>query len=380
MESIPDILKEIEDHIMTADSNIGELRTIWTGYIHSLKHDVPDIQIDHQGDTICLGALSPGCTFCKNGEWDCIFITSECNLDCEFCISPLNPQSKIPFSAYGRTVDHIVENYHKVNIKGISFSGGEPFCHFRETVDRFKVLRHKLPNHYYWLYTNGILTAKKHIDILADSGMNEIRYNTAATGYDNERVMKIIEYSAKKIANVTVEIPILLKDKEKLLSMIPRYAEAGVKFINLHELMREKNTRSQNLKTENFKAFTLEDGHTTEISLDSRIAFREMIREIKKIPVKINVNFCSLMNKLRQTRKRRNNIIRLIKTPYEKIVDEQFLESVLILGDKENYQFMNPDEWQSNRHKIKTDNNMLIRKIAPMSIFKRSRYISVTKV
>ena len=220
----------------------------------------------------------------------------------------------------------------------------------------------------------------EHIDILADSGMNEIRYNTAATGYDNERVMKIIEYSAKKIANVTVEIPILLKDKEKLLSMIPRYAEAGVKFINLHELMREKNTRSQNLKTENFKAFTLEDGHTTEISLDSRIAFREMIREIKKIPVKINVNFCSLMNKLRQTRKRRNNIIRLIKTPYEKIVDEQFLESVLILGDKENYQFMNPDEWQSNRHKIKTDNNMLIRKIAPMSIFKRSRYISVTKV
>jgi pyruvate formate-lyase activating enzyme-like uncharacterized protein len=380
MENIPDLLKEIYKNMPVHRSNIDELKAIWNEYIHLLEIEFPKISIDHDGDTVCMGTLSPGCLLCKNGQWDCSFITPACNLDCEFCISPFLDHSKIPTSAYGKTTEDVIINYKKAGIKGISFSGGEPFLKFPELIIHSKALKQALPDNYYWLYTNGVLVHNEHIDILADLGINEIRYNTAATGYNNKKILRIMEYSAQKIENITVEIPVILKDKEILLAAIPDYESAGVRYINLHELMKEDNTPSQQLDGENFKNFIFEDGHTTEISLDSKFLVNEIIRKMIDLKTKINLNFCSTMNKLRQVRKRRNNMIHLLKKSHEKVVDEEYLKTVFIFRDKDIYQFIHPDEWLRRQVKFKNYSSIALKKIAPLSVFTEGRYISAQKL
>ncbi len=380
MQTIPDILRDVIENIPTHHSNTHELRSEWKNYIRVLETEFPEISIADNGDTVCLGELSPGCVCCKNGEWDCSFITPTCNLNCEFCISPLLLHSKMPISAFGKTVEEMIENYKKVNIKGISFSGGEPFLNVPEIRTRLEALKQELPDNYYWLYTNGTLVHQEHIDMFADLGINEIRYNTAATGYKNEKILRIMEYSAKKIEHVTVEIPVILKDKAFLLSAIPDYASAGVKYLHLHELMKENNTPSQHLKNENFKAFIFKDGHSTEISLDSRFLVNDIIRKVIDSKTEINLNFCSTMNKLRQIRKRRNNMIQLSKKSHEKIVNEEYLETVFIFRDKETYQFIHPDEWRLEQAKFKNYSGIALKKIAPLSVFNNARYISAQKL
>jgi pyruvate formate-lyase activating enzyme-like uncharacterized protein len=380
MEKIPDILKEIYHNLPAYHSNVDELKSIWDDYTHLSKIQFPEISIDHDGDTVRLGELSPGCLLCKNGEWDCVFITPACNLNCAFCISPFASHSKIPISAYGETTQETITNYKKAGIKGISFSGGEPFLNFSEIITRLKALKKELPDNYYWLYTNGVLVQKEHIDMLAAIGIDEIRYNTAATNYNDKEILRIIEYSAQKIKNVTVEIPIILKDTEILLAAIPDYVHAGVRYLNLHELMKEDNTPSQHFNGEYFNKFIFSDGHTTEISLDSKYLVNEIIRKIIDSKMTINLNFCSTINKLRQVKKRRANMIQLLKNSHEKIVDEEYLETVFIFQDRDCYQFVHPDLWQSNQTNYKNYSAFRLKKIAPLSVFDKARYISAQKL
>jgi uncharacterized protein len=377
---IPDILKNIMDNLPSFTSNTNELKSIWKSYLYVLESEFPEILIDHGGDSVYLGQLSPGCVLCKNGEWDCLFIASACNLYCEFCISPFRPGSKIPISAYGETDRELIKNFKSAGIEGISFSGGEPFLDFPGMITRLNTLKKELPDYYYWLYTNGTLVKKAHIDILADSGINEIRYNTAATGYNDKRILKIIEYTAKKIENTTVEIPVIFKDKKILLAAITDYTHAGVKYLNLHELMKENDTPSEHLRNENFKKFTFEDGHTTEISLDSKFTVNEIIRKIVDADIELNLNFCSTVNKLRQIRKRRQNMIKLLKGPHEKMVEEEYLETIFIFKDKDTFQFIHPDVWRSERTKYVNYCGFTVIKIAPLSVYSKAHYISVQKL
>lgn len=380
MNEIPDILAEILESAPAIDSNIADLQAIWKEYIDSLKVEIPEISINHDGDTVCLGELSPGCLMCKNGEWDCLFITPNCNLNCEFCISPFNADSKIPISAYGREREEILENYQLVGIKGVSFSGGEPFYNFQKTSNLFEYFKINLPDIYFWIYTNGTLVNKIHIDVLSDLGMNEIRFNTAANGYNNKELLKLIEYSAQKIENITVEIPIILSDKDMLLNCISEYENAGVKYLNLHELMKENNSNSQNLKNENFKKVIFEDGHITEISLDSKIVVNEIFSKMICTGNIMSFNFCSTMNKRRQVKKRRQNMIKLLKQPHEKIVDEEYLETVFLYKGKNDYKFLHPDEWFSNKIKNGEFNSFALRKLAPLSIYNDGRYVHAQKI
>ena len=91
MQTMPAMLRDILEHIPTHQANTHELRAEWEQYLRMVEAEFPEVLIVDDGDTVCLGELSPGCVRCKSGEWDCSFITPICNLRCEFCISPLLP-------------------------------------------------------------------------------------------------------------------------------------------------------------------------------------------------------------------------------------------------------------------------------------------------
>jgi len=362
----------------TQQSNIAELQAIWRDYQDVVIRQFPEIRVDRDNQTISRGELSPGCTLCKNGQWDCLFVTPECNLNCEFCISTFAKNPRVPLSALGRDKWQITKNYQRVHIRGISLSGGEPLCNFNRTVDLLTFFKSQFPENYFWLYTNGVRLTERQIDALSDLALDEIRFNTAATGLIDMRVLKIMEYAAKRIRNITVEIPLLLKDKAMLLNAIPAYENAGVNFLNGHELMKERHSPSENLSDERFKKIIFEDGHITEISLDSAIVVNDILTHLMDAGSRLNFNFCSTMNKRMQVKKRRQNIIALLKQPFEKIVDDEFLETCLVYNDSGRTDFIHPDEWHRRQMAHEDIHGLTVKTLAPVSIFKKGAIVAVT--
>lgn len=360
-------------------TNRDEFYSIWDEYLLKVAREIPGVHIGDGGATISLGEISPGCRLCKNGRWDCIFVTGRCNLNCGFCINSISGNRNGFFSSLGSDAGELTDNYSKAGIKGISFSGGEALLSFDETVSLLIQLKEHFPDNYFWLYTNGLILTENHIEKLSDYGIDEIRFNLAATGYDNLDVLNRVESASMKIKNITVEIPVIPEDRDKLLAVLETWSDAGVKFLNLHELMREMNSNSYSLKGE-FKRLYLEDGHVTDIELKSKTSVLEIIGRIQKRRIPLNINFCSIVNKFHQLSGRRNIFAGIVKTAEEKRVDNDCLESVIAYRSPEDYFFVHPDNAERLKNEYKNYSFTLIRRTVPLSLHDRGVYISAVNI
>lgn len=106
------------------------------------------------------------------------------------------------------------------------------------------------PKNYYWIYPNGLLVEGKHLNKLSQLGIDEIRFNTAATCYDHPQVMENLVAASYHIPIVTVEITSVPEEEPRLLSSRARGDSADVKYLNMHELMYGSGTLSENLQGE----------------------------------------------------------------------------------------------------------------------------------
>ena len=250
-------------------SNTDQHLAAWEGFVNDLRSRVPSAQVADDGATIYLGKLSRGCSHCKRGSWDCIFVTKRCNLACSFCCSAKTAPREGFASTLGRSVEELIQNYLTIGIGGVSLSGGEALLEPEQTFTLLETFRKRLPDRYLWLYTNGLLLRPECIERLVDVGLDEIRFNAAATAYDDPILLGTIARAAQRIPAVTVEIPAIPDDAARLIACLPTWSNAGVTYLNLHELMRERNSLSAHLQGE-FRQVVLADGHVTDISVGSR--------------------------------------------------------------------------------------------------------------
>jgi len=202
--------------------------------------------------------LSKGCRACKSAGWICIYLSYVCNRRCHFCpqdrsketnnrFGGWDPWGDVPFiDVFKERISRIIDD-----VKGISFSGGEPLMQLKKvpTSDRrgpmssagiFKWLDtinsinwEKKP--YLWIYTGGHLINENNIDALVGRGINEIRFNLAASNYSNEMIKKM-ELARKKVDYLSVEVPVLSWQLDKLIGSLKTLNDIGIDFINLHEL------------------------------------------------------------------------------------------------------------------------------------------------
>jgi pyruvate formate-lyase activating enzyme-like uncharacterized protein len=289
----PEALKRISKEVSrqrSLTSTIGSLLPIWEKHISMTRKRIPDINIENEGEALHLGPLSPGCQTCKEGTWDCIFLTSKCNLTCPFCYQPQGLPDNYTSSTFGNSLDEIIDNHKKTNIKGISFSGGEVFTVPDKLFEWIAAFKSHYPDRYYWVYTNGLLVKEEHIHKLGVLGINEIRFNTAATAYDDPTVMKNIASASKHIPNVTVEIPAIPQDKQKLLSALEEWVQLGVKYLNLHELMYGSNTNSKTMEGQR-QTIRTDAGDLVSYNPESRRLTLSVMRKVqeKDYPLSVNV-------------------------------------------------------------------------------------------
>jgi len=248
-----------------------------------------------------MNKLSKGCQLCQQGRWLCIYLTYMCNAECHFCPSPF--KHDFVNSAFGNKKEEILTYLVNSDFKGISYSGGDPFMVFDRLLEWHIFFKKHLPNYYYWVYTNGLAVDKNRLEQLAKEGMNEIRFNIAATDYLSPEIWKKIKIARKLFPYVSVEIPSISKDYKKLSQAIKKINKIGIDYLNLHDyIIGENDIIAKNEKTEDF---VLNKIINLKYSLSSIKNTQDIITLAAKNNYNFQINHCSMQRKDEQMLQRR---------------------------------------------------------------------------
>ena len=351
--ALPPILREIQAVVQRSQQiqpNIKALEPAWRAYLHDLP-ELPGLVIQAGGETVCLGELSPGCQACKDGSWDCVFLTHQCNLACAFCYNPQSIAQEAAGSAFGATPEAILANYQHTYITGVGFTGGEPFLQPEKLFAWLTAFKTAAPERYHWVYTNGLLVTEAHLQRLAELGLDEIRFNLAASGYDHPGVLETVRIASRTLPRVTVEIPAIPEHASRLLDSLEVWSAAGVQHLNLHELIYEPGTNAASLPGER-QVLVTEDGHRTEYNPLSRKLTARVIKRVWELGLPLAVNDCSMQSKLRQVRGRRRSLAPLTRQIHEHLVAGPCFESCFVALNPQEGWFFHPDAFTdiSQRH------------------------------
>jgi pyruvate formate-lyase activating enzyme-like uncharacterized protein len=353
--------------------NVEELRPLWAAHVAAARQQVPGVHVAGDGEDVHLGPLSPGCQACHDGTWDCLFMASACNLDCAFCCSPRAVSHEAPRSAFGATPDAIAAAHARTRITGISFSGGEPFLNVSALCEWLAWFKTHCPDKYYWVYTNGVLATEEHTARLGALGLEEIRFNLAATGYRHPDVLRHVAAAAHHIPRVTVEIPAIPAHAAQLLASLAEWSARGVRHLNLHELMYEPGSRSADMAGVRTAVVT-PDGHRTAVDPGSRALTLAVMRAVRNQRLPLAVNDCSLQGKLRQLRGRRRSLAPLVRAPHERMVAEERYESCCAYRDDLDYHFFHPDAWEAARALYAGYRFARVERLAPLALDEPPRW------
>lgn len=356
-------------------SNLDSLRPVWAAHVARAREQIRDLCVDGEGEILHLGALAPGCQSCKEGAWDCVFTTMRCNLDCGFCYSPHAIPKNYSGSCLGSSPQEIAQNHARTRITGISFSGGEPFAEPEKLFEWVAWFTSRHPERTYWVYTNGLLADAARLRRLAELGVDEIRFNLAATGYDHPTVLDNLAAAVRFFPNVTVEIPAIPQHGTKLLASLTGWSALGVRFLNMHELMYEPGTNSAAMPGARWPIVTA-DGHCSAIHPRSRALTLAVMQRVQEKRLHLAVNDCSLQSKLRQLRGRRVCLAPLAKAPHEKLLRGEAYESYCAYRDGGEVHFFHPDTLDEMSRRFHEHRFVRLLRSAPLAIDDPGRWIA----
>lgn len=260
--------------------------------------------------------FSTGCQLCQKGQWLCIFITYKCTAGCKFCPAPQSNDTIN--SAFGSNKEQVLQYLQKSSIKGLSYSGGDPFLVFDRMLEWQQYFFNHFPKIYYWVYTNGLQCNADMFKKLTSSGVSEIRFNIAASGYLNTKVWKQIELARKHFKFVGVEIPSILAHQTKLLKALKMANATKIDYLNLHDyIITDKEASTI---TEPTKEYTLNFTNELRYAPLSKINTREIISRCKYNGYGFTINHCSMQQKEKQMLQRRLKTGKLFQnTEYDSI-------------------------------------------------------------
>jgi uncharacterized protein len=298
-------------------------------HIRLLETRVPEAQVKRNGEDVWLGSLSPGCQACKAGRWDCVFITMRCNRNCTFCLRPNAPQTDPPTSVFGPTPAAAAATLSRIGIQGVSFSGGEALLEPALLIGWLTEIRRACPDAYFWIYTNGLIGDRGYFERLRDAGIHEMRFNLAACGYTNAAAMARVAMAADLFTATTVEIPAIPDDRARLSAALPTWCSAGVRFLNLHELIHQAGSNSGSLAGPS-RPFMMPDGHACRVASGSRELTAAIIAHVRDRALPLSVNDCSMQSKVRQMRGRLRLAATAARRSHERVTAVGLLESVAV--------------------------------------------------
>lgn len=229
--------------------------------IRARQRAIPNLKQDDLGYTAIWGEgeMTPGCKdCCLQGRWTQIRTTTKCMLNCSFCYyfekKDTPEREMIPRSVYqinnrffGETdVRLLFESQGKEFINGAAWLHFEPLMELDKMLSLMKFIHKK--GYHQWLYTNGILANEENLKRLKDAGLDEIRFNLAATNCSDE-VINNMKYARKYFKYLCIESPMFTAFYNSFMKKKDMILDSGVDHIHLAEMQLFDKTRN-NFKDE----------------------------------------------------------------------------------------------------------------------------------
>lgn len=273
--------------------------------------------------------LSPGCRMCVEGLWSCLFVNGRCNCDCFYCPTDqatlgLPTTNTVEF----RTPRDYVDYLERFGFRGASLSGGEPLLTPGRTLGFLRAVKERFGAQVHlWLYTNGTLLTTALVRELAAAGLDEIRFDIGATGYQ----LKQAALAAEVIPHLTVEIPAIPEERQLLETKLAEMHQLGVNHLNLHQL----RLTPYNFPKLAGRGYTFVHGEKVTV-LESELTALQVIQYGLDRGIELPINYCSFVYKnrfQRQAARRRNGAI--VRKPVEDFTENSHLRALALLGAAE---------------------------------------------
>jgi len=272
------------------------------------------------------GPLSPGCSICGEGYWGCNFINSLCTRKCFYCPQDRSRKEDQPPRTDGIAFRNPTQHIHfikKFQIQGVGFSGGEPLLAMELLLAHLRAIRRELGSRIYlWVYTNGDRVDRSTLQSLRRAGVNEIRFDLSARHYDLTPAILALHF----IPTVTVEIPAIPEDFRQVKDLLPEMDQAGIHFVNLHQLMVDENNY-QALRSRPYH-FLHQPGVPV---FESEMAALKLLLHARKRRLRLPINYCSSHYKTHfQGRGLRIRVAGLIREKPEEITAAGYIRCLRI--------------------------------------------------
>ena len=274
-------------------------------------------------------AISPGCALCGKGDWSCLFINGICNARCFYCPSAQKEKGQpMSSSLEFKTPRDYADYVRTFNIRGVSFSGGEPFMTFDRVLLFLKTLRSQVAHPLYiWMYTNGLLVTEDKLKALRDNGLDEIRFDISANHYHLDALKKAVGV----IPCVTVEIPAIPEDLKQTRQVIKQLHETGVNFLNLHQLRCTPFNRNRLIQ----RGYTFLHGPRITV-LETELTALELMRYALEHHIALPINYCSFTfrHQFQRAGAHRRNALQ-IKASHEDVTPTGHIRTMSVNATKE---------------------------------------------
>ena len=247
--------------------------------------------------------LTPGCTSCLAGKWTQIRSSAECNAACPFCYyhkvkDDFLANDRFQVGAQQQMVSardiKLFFGLQGEKVRGVAWVYYEPLMSPQKILPLIEHI-HSLGYHQ-WLYTNGISADEKTLKELAAAGLDELRFNLAAT-HCSDTVIERMKIARKLFPHLCIESPMYTDFFNYFMGKRERILATGVEQINLAEL----HLNNQNLDSmpEEGPLYAYHHGYISPIK-SRQLTLRLMaIAEQEKWP-NVLINDCSNELKFRR--------------------------------------------------------------------------------
>jgi pyruvate formate-lyase activating enzyme-like uncharacterized protein len=281
------------------------------------------------GTKLHSGVLSPGCQTCVAGAWSCLFVNERCNARCFYCPAPQDgtgvPMTNgVPFPRAGEYLEYLA----RFGFRGVSISGGEPLLTLERTLRFIRAVKGRFGAEIHlWLYTNGVLLDRETVKQLRAAGLDEIRFNIGAVGYRLDRV----RLAVGAFEHVTVEIPAIPEDRERLEQGIAEMARIGVRHLNLHQLRLTPHNLPKLLE----RGYTFVHGDNVTV-LESELTALRLMQHSIDHGIDLPIHYCSYVYKDRFQRAfARRRCAALALRGHEAVTPSGFIRALGLRGHAE---------------------------------------------
>jgi len=205
--------------------------------IKSLQAKIPGLCFHDSHQAVSTGPLLHGCDICTRMGYMSFQLGFRCNTRCPFCFLETHKADATGLKE-GKMREAFLKEFHRRvdDLEGVALTGGEPLLYLPEMETVVSEMRQVKPGLYFWTYSNTILADEEHLLKLRDIGVQEIRFNLAATNFSQEALSKV-ELARGILEHVAVEVPCYPPQKERLMGCLAEMDRIGIDQLNLQELL-----------------------------------------------------------------------------------------------------------------------------------------------